>query len=54
MHRFLESVGRWCARRHWLVIGAWVVILVGLVLARGAWGGCRGSSAPSFCCRSCS
>ncbi len=39
MHRFLERVGRWCARRHWLVIGAWVVILVGLVLARGAWGG---------------
>src|SRR5258705_7909133 len=39
MHTFLEHLGRFCARRHWYVIGAWLVIVVGLVVLRSAFGG---------------
>lgn len=39
MNAVLESIGRWCARKHWVVIVAWLVLLVGLALARGAAGG---------------
>jgi uncharacterized membrane protein YdfJ with MMPL/SSD domain len=39
MHTFLERLGRFCARRHWYVIGVGLVIVVGLVARRGAFGG---------------
>ncbi len=39
MHTFLEHLGRFCARRHWYVIGVWLVIVVGLVVLRSAFGG---------------
>ena len=39
MHTFLERLGRFCARHHWYVIGVWLVIVVGLVALRGAFGG---------------
>jgi putative drug exporter of the RND superfamily len=34
--RILERLGRFAARRHWLVIGAWLVVAVGLGLANRA------------------
>ena len=39
MNAFLESVGRWCARRHWTVIVAWLLILGALLGLRSAFGG---------------
>ena len=39
MHTFLERLGRFCARRHWYVIGVWLVIVVGLVALRATFGG---------------
>jgi RND superfamily putative drug exporter len=39
MHTFLERLGRFCARHHWYVIAVWLVIVVGLVALRGAFGG---------------
>jgi RND superfamily putative drug exporter len=39
MNGALERLGTWAARRHWWVIGAWIVILVGLSVGRGAFGG---------------
>ncbi len=39
MHAFLERLGRSCARWHWAVIAGWIVIVLGLVLARNAFGG---------------
>lgn len=39
MRALLERLGRFCARRHWIVIAAWVVLLVGLVLGNNRWGG---------------
>jgi RND superfamily putative drug exporter len=39
MHSFLSRVGHACAHWHWAAIGAWLVILAGLLLARAAWGG---------------
>jgi putative drug exporter of the RND superfamily len=39
MHTFLEHLGRFCARHHWYVIGVWLVIVVGLVALRAAFGG---------------
>jgi putative drug exporter of the RND superfamily len=39
MNAFLESVGRWCARRHWVVIIAWLIVLVALVLLRNGFAG---------------
>jgi len=39
MHAFLERLGRGAARRHWLVIGIWVVIVVGLFVLRSFFGG---------------
>jgi RND superfamily putative drug exporter len=39
MNAALERLGTWAARRHWWVIGAWIVILVGLSLGRSAVGG---------------
>jgi len=35
----LGSLGAWCARRRWWVLGAWVVALVGLTLLGSALGG---------------
>ena len=35
----LGRLGRFCARRHWWVIGAWIVVLIGVaVLGRGLGG----------------
>ena len=35
----LHRTGHWCARHAWRVVAAWVVLLVGLGLANGAFGG---------------
>ena len=35
----LERLGGLAARRHWIVIVGWLVILGGLLGARSAWGG---------------
>jgi uncharacterized membrane protein YdfJ with MMPL/SSD domain len=39
MNGALERLGTWAARRRWWVIGAWIVILVGLSLGRNLAGG---------------
>ncbi len=39
MHAFLERLGRGAARHHWPVIGAWLVIVVGLFVLRSFFGG---------------
>ncbi|PRZ41999.1 RND superfamily putative drug exporter [Antricoccus suffuscus] len=39
MHDFLERVGRFSARRHWVVFVAWLIILGALVGLRSAYGG---------------
>ncbi|HEY2550045.1 MAG TPA: MMPL family transporter [Streptosporangiaceae bacterium] len=39
MNRLLERLGSLAARRHWLVIIGWVIILAGLLGARNAFGG---------------
>ena len=39
MHHFLLRLGRGAARYHWVVIVAWLLIVVRLVLARDAAGG---------------
>jgi putative drug exporter of the RND superfamily len=39
MNGALERLGGWCARRWWVVILAWVVILGGLLGAKHAFGG---------------
>ena len=39
MARFLDRLGRDAARHHWIVIGLWLVIAVGLVFAAEASGG---------------
>ncbi len=39
MNQLLERLGAFCARRHWIVIIGWVLILGGLLGARQAFGG---------------
>ncbi|HUZ27078.1 MAG TPA: MMPL family transporter [Streptosporangiaceae bacterium] len=39
MNHLLERLGAFCARRHWIVIVAWLIILGGLLGAKQAWGG---------------
>ena len=39
MNAALERLGRLAARRHWTVIGAWLIVLIGLLAARHAFGG---------------
>jgi RND superfamily putative drug exporter len=39
MHAFLERLGRGAERHHWPVIGAWLVVVVGLFVLRSAFGG---------------
>ncbi|MDT4892425.1 MAG: putative drug exporter of the superfamily [Pseudonocardiales bacterium] len=39
MHAFLDSLGRWCARRSWTVIIGWLVVLGIVLAARDAFGG---------------
>ncbi len=39
MNKWLESLGGFSARRHWIVIVAWVIILGGLLLANQQFGG---------------
>ena len=39
MNAFLDTVGRWCAKRHWQVIVAWVIILGALLGLRSVFGG---------------
>jgi RND superfamily putative drug exporter len=39
MNRLLERLGSFAARRHWIVIIGWVIILGGLLGARHAFGG---------------
>ncbi|MCH0542004.1 MMPL family transporter [Streptomyces sp. MUM 203J] len=35
----LHRAGRWCARRPWWVIAAWLLVMVATVAANHAWGG---------------
>jgi putative drug exporter of the RND superfamily len=39
LNAWLESLGGFSVRRHWVVIVAWVIILGGLLAARQQWGG---------------
>jgi RND superfamily putative drug exporter len=39
MNQLLERLAAFSARRHWLVIVAWVLILGGVIAASHAWGG---------------
>src|SRR6185312_9041215 len=39
VNAFLDRMGRFCARRHWIVIVAWVIILGALLLLKNAFGG---------------
>ena len=39
MNAWLESLGGFSVRRHWMVIVAWVIILGGLLAAKQQWGG---------------
>ncbi|MGH3399392.1 MAG: MMPL family transporter, partial [Streptosporangiaceae bacterium] len=39
MNQLLERVASFAARRHWLIIVAWLIILGGLVGANHVWGG---------------
>jgi RND superfamily putative drug exporter len=39
MHEFLAKLGRTAARRHWLFIGVWVVVLLSLVILKQGFGG---------------
>jgi RND superfamily putative drug exporter len=39
MNAFLDALGHLCARRRWIVVVAWVIILAGIALARNAFGG---------------
>ena len=39
MNQLLERLGAFCARRHWIIIVAWLVILGGLLGANQKWGG---------------
>jgi RND superfamily putative drug exporter len=39
VNALLDAVGRWCARRHWEIIVAWVIILGVLLGLRSAFGG---------------
>jgi RND superfamily putative drug exporter len=36
MSRLLDRLGRFCARRHWLVLGTWVLLAIVLVVANRA------------------
>ena len=39
MNAFLDALGRFCARRHWWVLLAWLVVVAALLLLRNAFGG---------------
>ena len=39
MNALLERLGSLAARRHWVIIIAWVIILGGLLAAKNAFGG---------------
>jgi putative drug exporter of the RND superfamily len=39
VHALLARLGRWCARRYWVVLVVWIVVLVGLLVARNHFGG---------------
>jgi RND superfamily putative drug exporter len=39
MAQFLDRLGRGAARRHWLVIGVWLLVAAGLIVAAKASGG---------------
>jgi putative drug exporter of the RND superfamily len=39
VNAFLDVVGRWCARRRWEVVVAWVIILGALLGLRSVFGG---------------
>jgi putative drug exporter of the RND superfamily len=39
MHAFLDRLGKAAARHHWLVLGAWLAVLIAVALLRSAFGG---------------
>ncbi len=39
MHALLDRLGRLAARRHWIVVGAWLVVLVSVLALRSLFGG---------------
>jgi RND superfamily putative drug exporter len=39
MHAFLDRLGRLSAHRHWVVLGTWLVVLVGVLVLRNLFGG---------------
>ena len=39
VHALLDRLGRWSAHRHWIVIGAWLVVLIGVLVLRNLFGG---------------
>ncbi|MGA3154132.1 MAG: MMPL family transporter [Streptosporangiaceae bacterium] len=39
MNRLLERLGGFAARRHWIVIAIWIVVLGGLIAAKAQFGG---------------
>jgi putative drug exporter of the RND superfamily len=39
VNAFLDAVGRFCCRRHWIVLVAWLIVLGGLLALRSAFGG---------------
>ena len=51
MHALLRRLGRRCARSHWTVVAAWLVVLIGLLAARAAFGGSSPTTTP---CRAAS
>ena len=39
VHAFLDNLGRFCSRRHWVVIGGWLIVLVVVIALGRAFGG---------------
>lgn len=39
MHALLDRLARFSAHRPWVVLGSWLVVLVGVLLLRGLFGG---------------
>lgn len=40
----MGTLGRWCFRRRWVVLGLWIVAFAGMILAGGPVGGAKYSN----------